>query len=488
MELVLTAKTHWQLPDSPKILFLQPPFINLAGVQESAGKIVPLSLLYLASALREKEKCDIKMLDAECDGLSFDQIDDYLVKEKPHLVCIACLTPGIGYVKEIVKRARKLLPGTIFIAGGLHPTAFPREIITEIGFDIAAIGEAEETLVELVSALKHGKPLDGILGISYRDGNDAGVTPLRPLIENLDNIPFPARDLIDPNKYYLTPTKKISGAKASFLIMSSRGCVYDCIHCISKSVWRQRVRYRSAKNFVDEIEHCVKTYGAKEFTFADDLFTIQPIRVMDICREIISRKLDISWICLGRTDCVQPQMLKLMKDAGCVKISTGIESGSPIILKNIRKELDSIKLQRGIKMIKDAGIQIHSSFMIGSPGETEGTIRETIDLAKSLPLDEATFFITSPYPGTDLYDLALKNGYIDNVDWTQFAPLTDKMPAMVQGDLSAETLIKWQKQAYKEFYMRPSYIIGKLRRIKSFNDVRAGSCGLVSERLKSRGA
>jgi len=245
------------------------------------------------------------------------------------------------------------------------------------------------------------------------------------------------------------------------------------MHCISKLIWRRRVRYRGVKTVVDEIEECVKKYGIREFNFYDDTFTLNKKRVIDICRTITERKLDIAWICFGRINIIDKEMLEEMKKAGCRKISFGLESGSQKILDIMRKNTTVDMGRKAVKAASDAGLSVHASFMLGNIGETHETIRQTIDYAKELDLDNATFFLTTPFPGTDLYTEALKSGCLaGNLSWEDFAPLTKSNPILVQNNITQDELIAWQKRAFKEFYLRPKYLLRKLRSIHSLDDIR----------------
>ena len=279
------------------------------------------------------------------------------------------------------------------------------------------------------------------------------------------------RDRLDA--YYSAPTKKVSKYKSTSII-TSRGCPYNCIHCISKLIWKRKVRYRSVTNLVDEIEECVKRYDIREFNFYDDTFTLNKKRVVEVCREIRKRNLKIAWICFGRVNLIDKEMVLEMKKAGCRKISFGLESGSQKILDLMRKNATLEMVRKAVKIVKGVGLEVHASFMLGNVGETGETIRETINFAKELDLDNATFFITAPFPGTDLYNIAKEKGYInENTKWEDFAPITKSPPILCQGNLTKEELIKWQKRAFNEFYLRPRYVLRKLSKISSFSELKS---------------
>lgn len=459
-----------------KILLINPPYINFSGIKDSGGHAIPLNLAYIASYVREKIKCKIAVLDAEVLGLTYKQIHQQIRKAAPDFVGISCPTPTFNHVIRIAKIIKNINPKTTVIVGGSHPTAFPEDTIRVPEIDFAVRGEGEETFVDIIKTVKKskGKPsaFKKIDGISFLEKEKPILTPERALIQDLDKIPFPARDLFRQEAYYSAATKKVSKYKSTS-IMTSRGCPYNCIHCISSLVWKRKVRNRSVKNVVDEIEECVKKHGIREFNFYDDTFTINTKRVTDVCREIRRRKLKIAWICMGRVNLINREMVREMKKAGCKKISFGLESGSEKVLKLMRKAATLDLARKAVKIVKSEGIEAHASFMLGNVGETVGTIKKTIRFAKELNPDNATFFITSPFPGTDLYAIAKGKGYItEKTKWEEFAPITKSAPILIQDSLSQEELVKWQKRAFRQFYLRPAYVFRKLSKIKSFSDVK----------------
>lgn len=456
-----------------KILFINPPYENFSGIKDSAGRSIPLNLAYLASYTRKHVDCSLSVLDAEAFGLSFAEIRKELKRRGPDIICITCPTPAFNHVVKIAKIAKGLDPAVSVVVGGSHPTTFPDGTVDIPEIDFAVRGEGEATFVELVKAIGSGKDsFDHIAGLAYKYGKKVVITKERELIADLDTIPFPARDLFNLDIYYSATTKKVSKYKSTS-IMTSRGCPFNCIHCISKLVWKRTVRYRSVGNLVDEIEECVKRYGIQEFNFYDDTFTINKKRVIDVCREIRRRRLKIAWICFARVNTIDLEMVREMKKAGCKKISFGIESGSQRILDIMRKNATLEMARKAVRVVNEVGMEVHASFMLGNVGETRKTLRQTIDFAKSLDLDHATFFITAPFPGTDLYDIAKEKGFItDKTRWEDFAPITVSAPVLVQGNISQSELVLWQKRAFREFYFRPKMIWKKFVGIGSLSDLK----------------
>lgn len=457
-----------------KILLINPPYTNFEGMKESGGHMMPLNLAYLAAYLRERIDCKISILDAEVRGLNYEQIKRSIKKEKPDLVGLTCPTPTMSHVFKIVEMVKKeIRPKCATVLGGIHPTSMPAETITNSYVDYLVIGEGEITFFELVQAiLSKKKDLSQIDGIYFKKNGKVIPTKPRQLISDLDSIPFPARDLFDLNIYYQSPSKKVSSERAG-PILTSRGCAFGCTHCISQKMWGRNVRFRSAENVIDEIEECIKKYDTREFNVFDDTFTLNQKRASQICQLIIDKKLNIHWNALSRVNTMTRELAIKMKEGGCGKISFGLESGSGRILNLMKKQATVEMGRRAVKIVAKTGIAVHASFMLGNIGETEKTIKKTLGFAKSLPLDVTTFFITSPYPGTHLYDIAKKEGFVNqDTKWEEFAPLTNTPPILVQKNVSQERLVYWQKRAFREFYLRPRYIIQKIKQINSLDSIK----------------
>lgn len=457
-----------------KVLLINPPYINFEGMKESGGHIMPFNLAYLASYLREKVDCSIKILDTEALSLDYDGIKKYLAEERPDLIGFTCLSPTINHIFkicQIIKEDLKL--ESTIVLGGIHPTIFPEETLSSPYIDFAVIGEGEVTFSELVKTLKEKRTdFEKINGIYYKKNGKILKTPPRKFIADLDEIPFPALDLFNLKLYYSAPTKKLTSEQASPLL-TSRGCAFDCIHCVSKSIWQRKIRYRSSDNIISEIEECINKYNIKEFSVLDDNFTLNQSRAMEFCQKVIKKKLPIAWICFSRADGINDELTKIMAEAGCKKISLGLESGSQKILNLMRKQTTIEQGRKAVEIIRKNKILAHASFMIGNIGETKETAEETINFAKSLDLDNASFFVTCPVPGSDLYYYAKNKGFIkENTPWEMFAPLSNTPPVLVQNNLSQNDLIYWQKKAFHEFYFRPKYIYRKLKQIKSLEEIK----------------
>lgn len=457
-----------------KVLLLNPPFTDYGGLEGHGGKALPLNLAYLAGYLRAKRPdIEIEVLDCEALGLTYPKIGREIKKIRPDLVAITTPTPAFTQVLEICRIIKDISPRIITVLGGPHPTALPQETTAEKNIDISVIGEGEITFTELVEAIDKNNPLNEIKGIFFKNkkGNIC-QTSQRELIKDLDKLPFPARDLFDTNLYFPPPTKRMTNKKAGNMI-TSRGCCFQCTYCMASFIWQRRVRFRSIKNVVDEIEKCINEYGMGEFNFHDELFTMNRERTKEFCREIKKRNLDIAWVCMCRADFVDEETLKAMKEAGCKKIMFGFESGSQEILDKMKRKMAVKESERAVKLVKKVGIKTAGNFMFGYLGETEETVKQSITLAKKLNTDTMAFFVASPYPGTEFYQLAKEKGYFrEDFEWKDFTLVSNNLPPLNLPGLPAEKILEWQKKAYRQYYLRPRYILSKITNIKSIVDLK----------------
>lgn len=456
-----------------KVLFLNPPFTDYGGLEGHGGKTLPLNLAYLAAYLRLKHPdVEIDVLDCEALGMRYKEIEDKIKEINPNIVGITAPTPAFAQVLEICRIVKSISRDIVTVVGGPHPTALPKETIAEPNIDISVVFEGEFTFAEIVDALDKKSPLSGIQGILFKDEQGNVVqNDSRPPIQDLDSLPFPARDLFPMDLYFPPPTKRMSNRKAGNMI-TSRGCCYQCTYCMASFMWQRRVRFRSIKNVIDEVEECFNKYGIGEFNFHDELFTISKDRTIEFCQEVLKRSLDIAWVCMVRVDYVDKETLDWMKCAGCKKIMFGFESGSQMILDLMKKKVALEKAEEAVKLVKKAGIQTAGNFMLGNIGETKETMRQSINLAKKLNTDTMAFFVASPYPGTEFYQIAKEKGYFrKDFEWKDFTLVSNNLPPLNLPGLPAEEILKWQKRAYREYYLRPRYILQKILSLRSKVDI-----------------
>lgn len=435
----------------------------------------PLGLANIAAVL-EGENYQVEILDANALRLSESEV----AKETGNvdIIGITAMTPFINSAIKVAKEIKKGKPGSTVIVGGAHVTVLPEETLRNVPeIDIIVRGEGEETVVELYEALKSSDSLQKVRGITYRDNGRSKSTPMRPLIANLDSLPFPAYHLLPLHKYKPHPPH---GRRLPFMAMvTSRGCPYNCIFC-SKPIFGRKFRSQSPQRIASEVEYLAGKFKIKEIAFYDDIFTLDKKRIAKLAKEFKKRDLSIPWTCETRVDSVTEELLKEMKEAGCYMIAYGIESGNQTILNSLRKKITIEQVREAVKVTRDIGIQTIGYFMLGSPGETPLTIRQTIDFANYLPLDFAQFSVTIPFPGTDLYNLYLEQG-IGNENWDNFIYANRgsvSAPVFETALLSKDDLQKWNIKAYKEFYLRFSYIWERLKKTNSIRNLKTNIRGL----------
>ena len=281
-------------------------------------------------------------------------------------------------------------------------------------------------------------------------------------VEDLDSLPFPARELMN-NKLYPRPDT----GKSMATISVSRGCPFSCFYCLTPVVSGKKVRKRSCKNIVDELQECVEKHGITDFFFKADTFTVDREWVIEVCREIIKRNLQISWGTSARVKPLDEVMLKMMKQAGCWLMALGIESANDETLKRIKKGATAQDAVNGVKMIKAIGIKIYAYYMIGFPWETRQHIRETIDFAKKLNCEFVEFHIAVPFEGTEYYNQIKDTSLLESQAVGHDSFLN---PAVRTETLTSEEILELKNQALKEIYLSPAYIIRTLKNIKNANE------------------
>ncbi|MDD5021375.1 MAG: radical SAM protein [Endomicrobiaceae bacterium] len=450
-----------------KILLINPPILSLNPVISSLFfNSPPLGILYIAAVL-EKNEIDVQVIDAALERLSISSLIDKVLLYEPDIVGITSTTFSFSSAKELAKQIKIAKPDIKIVIGGSHVSAVPEDVLSNECFDFGVIGEGELTFLELIQNINQNSNfLKDIEGIVYRDGNSNIIqTPPRPLIENLDILPFPARHLVPIHKYKPQPNDKRDIPKIS--LISSRGCPYQCIFC-GKSVFGTSYRSFSAKYIIAEMKYVMEQFGAKDIAFVDSLFMVSLERVKGICQEILENNLKISWTCTIRANVIKEKyILQLMKDSGCWRIRIGIESGSEKILKLIKKEIDLSHLQKVVAWADEIKLQPKGFFMIGHFTENINTIKESITLAKSLPLKDITLQINTPLPNTEQFKICQIYGRLfgDLTDCSLFKPI------FTPNDLSTEELEYWFNRFYREFYLRPVIILRHLKYIRNLKDI-----------------
>lgn len=426
----------------------------------------------------------VEIVDANALRMDWAAFEKLLDEKRPKYYLTQVTAPTLRNDMYGVFLAKSV--GALTLAFGTHVTPMTRETMQPFpALDFVLRGEPEVTLRELLDRLEGKSPSDPrvakmlaetsrlqtrrngsavdtaayavdesaspyatILGLAWRNGTEIVINPDRPFIPNLDDLPMPVHELLPLQK------QRMPMIKGPFtFIVTSRGCPAGCKYCIKHVSYQNSVRVRSAENIVDELEHLGRL-GIHNIHMYADLFTVNRDHVVSLCRLIIDRGLKVRWTCNSRVDYVDEEMLRLMGQAGCWLISWGIESANEQILKRARKGYKKEQAFRALRWAKAAGIKNWGYFIIGLPGETEETIRETIDYAKQLPLDIALFHIAAPYPGTPFfYEVVENNWFRPGTKWEEVD--MDQSTVLDYGDLTAERLEYWQKRATREWSLRP---------------------------------
>lgn len=374
---------------------------------------------------------------------------------EPAVVLLNTTTPTFPADLRSAELAKKTNPSMKTIMIGTHVSATAEDVVGTPYVDIVIRNEPEHTALNLITALKNGEKLESIKGITYKNGDKIVSNPKENFIENLDDLPWPDRSLLD-NSLYINP---LTGKRFT-IIRNSRGCPSGCIFCVG-FYYGKRWRSRSVSNIIGEIEQCITQYNITDFLFNADLFTKDKNEVINLCREIINKKLNITWICNSRVDSIDEELLQWMEKAGCQMISFGIESANEDILSSVNKDIDRVKVIRTINLIKKSRIKSVGYFTFGLIGETRASAEETIKFALEIPLDYVRFLTAAPYPGTEFSKYMRDKRLLKTDDWSRYDE--SQCDAYDLPDLTAEELQKIVRKAYMRWYLRPSKIIQELR-------------------------
>ena len=437
----------------------------------------PMGLALIAAVL-EREGYPVTVLEANALKLQPEAVAPLVADAD--IIGLTAMTPTINTAIAIARHLKKAHPDLPIVLGGAHATLLPEEtLITTPEIDIIVRGEGEETIIELLRALEYKQPLSEIPGISYRRDGRVVSNPARSKNIDLDSLPFLAYHLLPWRRY--RPHPPHGRALPFAAIITSRGCPYRCSYC-SKPIFGSKFRSQSPERVGEEVAYYKRRFGIKEFAFYDDVFTLNKKRAYAIADEIIKKSLKIHWTCETRVNLVDKELLCHIKQAGCYSIAYGIESGSQEILDTLDKDISLEQVEEAVRLSREVGLQTIGYFMIGSPGESPETIRQTIQFAKKLKLDFAQFAVTTPFPGTKLYDLYLDGRKEGNVPWESFVYAGSGggiAPVFESRLLNRDDIQYWTRRAYREFYLRPSYPWQRIRHTTSIGDLKVGIKGLA---------
>lgn len=448
---------------SQRILLVNPPaFIEETYSHYAMGApaLPPLGLGYLASMVRHDHEA--RILDCVALRMGLKEFTQEVKRFSPDIVAFTSTT--ISYLKAAacMGAVKQLNPSITTVLGGVHLNATPVTTMEENAgtLDYGVIGEGERTFKELVEAIDQGKSTKGLRGIACHEDGKLVVNPPRALIPDIDTIPFPARDLLGDLSIYAQTVMR--GKGISLNAITSRGCPYTCPYC-DQGMFGKRWRAHSPGYVLSEVDHLVSGFNVQHIDFEDDTFTISKKRTIEICKGIVERNHDLTFNLCARVETLDDETLTWLKKAGCFSIFLGIESGDPEMLRFIRRSSREL-VTATVRKIKRHGIKAYGSFILGFPRETRQTARNTIDFAKSLDLDNVSFNIFTPYPGTELAAIAPQHGEV-LLDWKYYSDHAPRRP-FIPHSWTEEGLMSLQKQAYREFYMRPKVFMANLSRVR----------------------
>jgi len=435
-------------------------------VSKELGFFPPLGLLYLAGAVRAGGRHTVQVVDMPAERMSYEQLGELLGREKPGMVGITGITHNLVEIVRTADCAKNADRGILVCLGGPHVDAFPEESLSFPSVDYAFRGESEKSFVQFLDALDDGKSYESIPGLCFRLKEKVVMNPPVPP-ENLDSLPFPARDMVKQENYYY-----VLGKRSSFTtLITSRGCPFKCIFC---STPHGKHRVRSPENIVNEIEEA-RRGGAEEFHFVDDTFNVQPGRLEAVSAAIIKRGMKIKWSFRGRADNISEDALKQAAAAGCVRMHLGVEAGTDEGMRFLKKGITTAQVEKAVSIARRCGITTAAYFLIGSPHEkTREDVMQTVDFACRANPDFAMFNILAIYPDTELFRMAVEKGLLDGNYWRDFAlkPRRDFEIKFWQEHFSPAELMDLLQVAYRKFYLRFSVILRNLKSLNSFDELR----------------
>lgn len=427
----------------------------------------PIYLAYLVAIVRGAGHEPV-FLDAILEELGIEDFARRVGEIKPDLAVLESSTPSIDYDLQSVTALKRRLPALKTVLVGSHPTVYHRELLADHpDLDAICRGEYDYTVRDLVQAVAAGDSWTGVEGLTWRDGNSVRVNPDRPLIEDLDQLPFPARDLVT-SPFYRQGTFR---GKNPTTVVTSRGCPFHCTYCLWPStLYGHKFRSRSAENVVAELEEAISRYGVDEVYFDDDSMALDRERMLKICRLIVERGLKFEWISQCRIDSMDEEVLRAMKRAGCRYIRFGVESGSPRMLKLMKKGITTERVMETFRLARKAGIRTQAFFLFGVPGENQESVRETIEFAKKIRPGSAQFAVAIPHPGTELFQTATEKGWLRYQKWEDFSSCRGMLETP---EFPLEAAEQVRIRAYREFYFRPAYFLQTALSINSWADFKS---------------
>ncbi len=448
-----------------KALLINPSYYDSYGSAKASisDPVYPTLSLLTTAAMAEKHGHQVEILDLSYLPYDYRLIQEKILACKPDVVGVTVTTPLMNQARDISVLVKSISKDIRMIAGGAHVTAMPAESLRESLLDAVVVGEGDITFAEIMD----GRPLREVLGVHYRDGEELRATAPRPFLKNLDDLPMPAWHLYDA-RFYKNKISRIL-AKRPPLAMAefSRGCVYQCDFCASKNTMGCGLRKKSPQRCVEEVK-ALRSFGYREFALADDIFTSDQAWAKSVSQALIDTGLDLVWTCTNgiRVESADRELFGLMRRAGCYRVSYGFESGSDEVLKSFGKggRASIEKGREAVRLARAAGIDTNGYFLLGLSGDTESSIRETIEFARSLGLDMMKFGIAIAFPGTRMFADYRQKGLIRSYEWDDYFIYSPK-PLFSHPNLTSEKVRAYMEFAYKRAVLtNPEFILRRLWR------------------------
>ena len=453
-----------------KVLLINPPdhegysYIREGRCMQKKGSWasmwMPLTVAYIASVIRDR--CDVKLVDCQAQGYDLSDLARIIEEYEPRLFICNTGFPTIKSDYKAIELAKRLRPECTTSIFGMYPSLLREKVFEECRhLDIAVVGEPEWSYSKLVDCLKDESRMEDVPGLIFKTSN-GDITLNQPQHFNdndLDSLPFPARDLLN-NEKYLYPLNR----KPFTLLMLSRGCPYSCTFCNAFQYYGKKFRRRSVDSIISEIRECVEVHQISNFLFWGESFSLDFDYAHEITDAILESDLKINWSTRTMVDRIDIDLLKKMKRAGCKSLSLGIESFNQSILENVKKGTHTQDIENAIRSVKEAGIISVGHFVIGLPGDSEENVIKTIKFAKDSGLDYAQFYCAVPYPNTPLGETARMRSWIESEDYSKYHLAN---AVMRNEDLTVADIKKLRNKAYRQFYARPKLVINTLKRLSS---------------------
>ena len=455
-----------------RVLVLNPPFLPRFSRAQRSPAVTKSGTLYYplwlagATGVLEDAGCQVRLMDAPASGQSTDDVKAIVLAWRPHLLVMDTSTPSFANDIGVLDALKRAHPAMMSVAVGTHVSALPDEAMAASpSLDAVARREYEYTLRDLAGALVDCRPLSGIVGLTYREGERVVHNADRALIQDLDQLPFVARVYkkhLHPADYFyaITPHPVVT-------IMTGRGCPHRCTYCVfPQTLMGRRYRYRTPENVVAEFQYIVREMPEIGHVFVeDDTLTVDRRRCQELSRLLIDAHTGLTFTANSRAD-VDYETLAALKAAGCRMLCVGFESGDEQVLKNMHKGVTVAQMRQFMRDARRAGILVHGCFMVGNPGETRETMARTLQLAKELNPDTAQFFPLMVYPGTEAYAWADGHGYLTTHHFSQWLTPEGLHECVLSlPDLSSQELVAWCDDARRSFYLRPRYMAAKLKQV-----------------------